>query len=101
MPIRWDEPFGMVMVEALACGTPVIAFPEGAARELVVDQRTGFIVADERAMAAAIGRLPMIAPRACRAWVAEHCCADVVAAAYEWTYRAVAQRMVPRASSRV
>ncbi len=37
MPIRWEEPFGMVMVEALACGTPVIAFPEGAARELVVD----------------------------------------------------------------
>ena len=35
MPIRWEEPFGMVMVEALACGTPVIAFPEGAARELV------------------------------------------------------------------
>ena len=37
MPIRWDEPFGMVMVEALACGTPVLAFPEGAARELVID----------------------------------------------------------------
>ena len=58
MPIRWDEPFGMVMVEALACGTPVIAFPEGAARELVVDGRTGFLVDDERAMAAAVGRLP-------------------------------------------
>ena len=42
MPIRWNEPFGMVMVEALACGTPVIAFPEGAARELVVDGKTGF-----------------------------------------------------------
>ena len=51
MPIRWDEPFGMVMVEALACGTPVIAFPEGAARELVVDGGTGFLVDDERAMA--------------------------------------------------
>ena len=42
MPIRWEEPFGMVMVEALACGTPVIAFPEGAARELVVDGHDGF-----------------------------------------------------------
>ena len=58
MPIRWDEPFGMVMVEALACGTPVIAFPEGAARELVVDGETGFLVDDERAMADAIGQLP-------------------------------------------
>jgi len=89
MPIRWDEPFGMVMVEALACGTPVIAFPEGAARELVVDGRTGFLVDDEQAMAAAIGRLDTIAARDCRAWVALHCDLDVVAAAYERTYRSV------------
>jgi glycosyltransferase involved in cell wall biosynthesis len=87
MPIRWDEPFGMVMVEALACGTPVIAFAEGAARELVVDGRTGYLVADEQEMAAAIGRLPAIAARDCRAWVAANCDVDVVAAAYERTYR--------------
>ena len=90
MPIRWDEPFGMVMIEALACGTPVIAFPEGAARELVIDGVTGFLVDDERAMAATVGRLPSIAPRDCRAWVAEHCDVDAVAAAYERTYRSVA-----------
>jgi glycosyltransferase involved in cell wall biosynthesis len=87
MPIRWEEPFGMVMVEALACGTPVIAFREGAARELVLDGRTGFLVEDEREMAAAVGRLPSIAARDCRAWVAEHCDVDVVAAAYESIYR--------------
>src|ERR1019366_1861801 len=52
MPIRWNEPFGMVMVEALACGTPVIAFPEGAARELVIDARTGFLGEDEPALGA-------------------------------------------------
>ena len=69
MPIRWEEPFGMVMVEALACGTPVIAFPEGAARELVVDGQTGFLVDDERAMAAAVGRLDADRARDCRAWV--------------------------------
>ena len=45
-------PFVMVMIEALACGTPVIAFPEGAARELVVDQKTGFLVEDEAATSA-------------------------------------------------
>jgi glycosyltransferase involved in cell wall biosynthesis len=89
MPIRWDEPFGMVMVEALACGTPVIAFPEGAARELVVEGQTGFLVDDEQAMAAAIGRLETIAARDCRNWVAKHCDLDVVAAAYERTYRSV------------
>ena len=91
MPIRWDEPFGMVMVEALACGTPVIAFPEGAARELVVEGRTGFLVDDERAMAAAVDRLETIAASDCRNWVARHCDLDVVAAAYERTYRSAAR----------
>jgi glycosyltransferase involved in cell wall biosynthesis len=41
MPIRWAEPFGLVMTEAMACGTPVIAFPEGSAPKLVVDGETG------------------------------------------------------------
>jgi len=91
MPIRWEEPFGMVMVEALSCGTPVIAFPEGAAAELVIDGATGFLVDDEAAMAAAVGRLSEIAPRDCRAWVARHCDVDVVAAAYERTYRSAMQ----------
>ncbi|HXB64867.1 MAG TPA: glycosyltransferase family 4 protein [Solirubrobacteraceae bacterium] len=101
MPIRWEEPFGMVMVEALACGTPVIAFPEGAARELVCDGQTGFLVEDEQAMGAAIGRLPRIAPRDCRAWVAEHCDIDVVAAAYEQTYRSAAHARPAEALARV
>jgi glycosyltransferase involved in cell wall biosynthesis len=96
MPIRWDEPFGMVMVEALACGTPVIAFPEGAACELIVDGQTGFLVDDELEMAAAVSRLPAIAPRDCRRWVASHCDVHVVAAAYETTYRSVAHLGAPR-----
>src|SRR5579859_6183915 len=83
MPIRWNEPFGMVVIEALACGTPVIAFPEGAVRDLVIDGKTGFLVDDERAMAVAVSRLPRIDARACRAWVSHHCDVDVVAAAYE------------------
>jgi glycosyltransferase involved in cell wall biosynthesis len=91
MPIRWEEPFGMVMVEALACGTPVIAFPEGAARDLVVEGETGFLVDDEAAMAAAVGRLGEIAPGACRTWVAEHCDVGVIANAYERAYRAAAR----------
>ena len=99
MPIRWNEPFGMVMVEALACGTPVIAFPEGAARELVVDGETGFLVKDEWEMAAAAGWLPGIAARDCRNWVAEHCDVDIVAAAYERTYRSVVRQNSARAAA--
>lgn len=87
MPIRWEEPFGMVMVEALACGTPVIAFSEGAARELVVHGRTGFLVDGEAAMSTAVGDLASIAPSACRAWVAEHCDVEVVSRAYEQVFR--------------
>jgi glycosyltransferase involved in cell wall biosynthesis len=87
MPIRWEEPFGMVMVEALACGTPVIAFAEGAARELVQHERTGFLVDDEADMADAVSRLASIPPAGCRAWVAEHCDVGVVAHAYERAYQ--------------
>jgi glycosyltransferase involved in cell wall biosynthesis len=101
MPIRWNEPFGMVMVEALACGTPVIAFPEGAARELVVDGKTGFLVDDEREMAVAVGRLEQIAARDCRAWVSGHCDVEVVAAGYERIYRSVVSQSVARAAAGV
>ena len=101
MPIRWNEPFGMVMVEALACGTPVIAFREGAAHELVVDGKTGFLVDDEREMGVAVGRLQRIAARDCRAWVSRHCDIDVVAAAYERIYRTVVPESVARVAAGV
>lgn len=68
-PIRWNEPFGLVMLEAMACGTPVLAFPEGAAPEVVDDGRTGFLCEDEAAMAEALGRVGQIDRRACRAAV--------------------------------
>ena len=65
-PIRWNEPFGMVMIEALACGTPVLAFPEGAAPEVVDDGRTGFLCEDEEAMVEAIGRVGELQRSDCR-----------------------------------
>ena len=68
-PIRWNEPFGLVMLEALACGTPVIAFPEGAAPEVIQDGRTGFLVNSVEEMAEAIGRLDSISRTECRAAV--------------------------------
>jgi len=68
-PIRWHEPFGLVMVEALACGTPVITFPEGAAPEIIDHRRTGFHCNDEAEMAEAIGRIGQIDRRACRSAV--------------------------------
>jgi glycosyltransferase involved in cell wall biosynthesis len=88
MPIRWAEPFGLVMVEAMASGTPVIAFPEGAAAEIVLDGENGFLVDDEDEMAAAIGRLDEIDRRRCRETVAERYDVPRVVAGYERVYRA-------------
>ncbi|GAC1355968.1 MAG: glycosyltransferase family 4 protein [Acidimicrobiales bacterium] len=68
-PIRWHEPFGLVMVEAMACGTPVVAFAEGAATEIVDHGRTGFLCRDEAGMAESLGRVPEIDRGACRATV--------------------------------
>jgi glycosyltransferase involved in cell wall biosynthesis len=91
MPVRWREPFGMVMVEALACGTPVIAFPEGAAAEIVIDGENGMLVADEAEMARAIDRVGSIDPHRCRASVAERYDVAAIASAYELVYhRAIA-----------
>ncbi|HET9690171.1 MAG TPA: glycosyltransferase family 4 protein [Acidimicrobiales bacterium] len=90
MPIRWNEPFGMVMVEALACGTPVISFDEGAAGEIVDDGVTGFLVDDEAAMAAAVTGLAGIDPRICRDAVMARFGVDGVASAYERLYHGAA-----------
>jgi glycosyltransferase involved in cell wall biosynthesis len=92
MPIRWPEPFGLVMTEAMACGTPVIAFPEGSAPEIVLDGETGFVVDDEHAMADAIGRLDEIDPERCRESARERFDVAAVAEAYERAYEVVSSR---------
>ena len=56
-PIEWPEPFGLVMIEAMACGTPVIAFRRGSVPEVVEDGTSGFVVDDEAAAAAALNRI--------------------------------------------
>jgi glycosyltransferase involved in cell wall biosynthesis len=90
MPIRWAEPFGLVMTEAMACGTPVIAFPEGSAPEIVLDGETGFVVDDEDAMAAAVERLGEIDPERCRESARERFDVKAVGEAYEDAYGVVA-----------
>jgi len=64
-PLQWDEPFGLYMAEAMVSGTPVIAFPRGAAPELVDPGQTGFLVDDVEAMAAAISLADRIDPERC------------------------------------
>ena len=57
LPIDWPEPFGLVMIEAMACGTPVIAYNRGSVPEIIDDGKTGFIVEDEISAVADVGRL--------------------------------------------
>lgn len=71
-PIRWPEPFGLVMIESLACGTPVLTFAEGAAPEIVEHGRCGFICRDEAEMVAALGHVDELDRAACRDHVDLH-----------------------------
>jgi glycosyltransferase involved in cell wall biosynthesis len=66
-PIRWPEPFGLVMIEAMACGTPVIAWERGSVPEVIEPGRTGFIVRSDREALEAIGQVGRLDRRAVRA----------------------------------
>lgn len=79
-PLRWDEPFGLCMVEAMACGTPVIASRRGAAPEIVDHGLTGYICSSPQAMALAVGQAASLDRSACRAAVTAHFSARRMAA---------------------
>jgi len=81
-PIEWDEPFGMVMIEAMACGTPVIAFKKGSVPEVIEDGATGFIVNNERAMIAALDKIPMVDRKNCRQTAMERFDVSIIAKQY-------------------
>lgn len=87
-PIEWDEPFGLVMIESMACGTPVIATRRGAVPEVIDDGRTGIIVDDYHEMAAAIERADALDPLVCRSYVEERFSAERMVRDYEEAYRA-------------
>ena len=65
-PIDWPEPFGLVMIEALACGTPVIAWRRGSVPEVIADGVTGFVVDSIEQAVAAVGRVAGLSRHACR-----------------------------------
>jgi len=99
MPIRWPEPFGMVIVEALAAGTPVLAFAQGAAPEIIEHGVNGFLVEDEHEMAAMVPKAAEIDPAECRRTAQERFSPDRVAAGYEEVYSASITGVGARAGS--
>jgi len=89
MPLNWDEPFGLVLTEAMACGTPVIVFARGAAPEIVEHGETGFIVADVDEMVEAVSSIHTIDPAYCRARMKQRFDAPVMAARYLDMYQSI------------
>ena len=88
-PIQWPEPFGLVMTEAMACGTPVVAWRNGSVPEVVDDGVTGFVVQSMDELVRAIDRVGDLDPRALRARVEERFSAEAMVAGYERAYERV------------
>jgi len=88
-PVSWEEPFGLTMTEAMACGTPVIGFSHGAVSEVVADGQTGFVVEDVKQMAAAIRKIDKISRRQCRERVEEKFSVARMTDQYEALYQEI------------
>ena len=86
-PIQWPEPFGLVMTEAMACGTPVIAWRNGSVPEVVADGQTGVVVSSVEEMAAAVDRVGELDPRVIRERVQERFSAEAMVTGYERAYQ--------------
>jgi len=85
-PIQWEEPFGLVMIEAMACGTPVIAFNRGSVSEVVKHNKTGFIVNGEKEMEEAIKNIGKINRADCRKHIEENFTIEKMVNGYEEAY---------------
>jgi glycosyltransferase involved in cell wall biosynthesis len=90
-PIRWPEPFGLVMVEALACGTPVLALNQGSVPEVVSNGVTGFVVDTEDELVDCVSRLGRISRADCRQAAERRFSPSAMACAYEEVYQSVCE----------
>lgn len=95
MPVQWQEPFGLAMIEAGACGTPVIAFNRGSVPEVVKDGKTGFIVNNSAEIIMAIEKLPKIKRQDCRDHVVKNFSITRMIDSYETVLRQILQENGP------
>ena len=96
VPIDWPEPFGLVMIEAMACGTPVIAYNRGSVPEIIDEGLTGFIVEDETSAVAVVGRLAGLNRDAIRKQFEKRFTARRMALDYLAAYRNLTMGAAPR-----
>jgi glycosyltransferase involved in cell wall biosynthesis len=86
-PYDWPEPFGLVLIEALACGTPVLAYRRGSIPEIIEDGTTGFVCEGVDELTTAIHRIPEIDRRQCRQTFEERFSVERMAQDYLRVYR--------------
>jgi glycosyltransferase involved in cell wall biosynthesis len=96
MSIRWAEPFGMVMIESMALGTPVVALRRGSVPEIVLDGRTGFVCHHESALPDALHKVRSLDPADCAAHVRTSFSVDLMARRYERVYHELVGEREPR-----
>ena len=96
MPIDWPEPFGLVMIEGFACGTPVIAFNRGSVSEIIEDGVTGFVVEDDTSAIGAVNRIPELSRERVRRRFEDRFTARRMAMDYLSVYRALIEEAAPR-----
>lgn len=95
MTVNWEEPFGLVMAEAMACGTPVIGFNKGSVSELVLSGKTGFVIDPEEGiegLSKAVGRISEIDPNDCREHVVKNFSLEKMVENYEKVYKEVGDK---------
>ncbi|WP_432519477.1 glycosyltransferase family 4 protein [Kineococcus sp. SYSU DK006] len=90
-PVQWEEPFGMVMIEAMACGTPVVALQRGSVPEVVAHGRSGLVVRTPEELPAALRLAADLDPAACRAHAQQHFDLPVMAEGYERVFRMIVE----------
>ena len=95
VPIDWPEPFGLVMIEAMACGTPVIAFNRGSVPEVIEDGLTGFIVEDVNGAIGAVDRLAHLSREKIRQRFEQRFPARRMAHDYLAVYRRLMDKIAP------
>lgn len=99
-PLQWEEPYGLVVAEAQACGTPVLSLRRGAVPELVVDGRTGWVRDHHLELVDLVGRLPELSPRSCRAHALESLDIERSVRGYEQVFARVVAATPHRAAAR-
>ena len=92
LPIDWPEPFGLVMIEAMACGTPVIAYRDGAVPEVIEEGHTGFIVEELEDAVEAVRRVPELSRKRCREVFEQRFTAERMAHDYVRVYERLIKR---------